>query len=53
MAIKDGYLKMLYGVLKTINENLKEIECKIDNKILKPFSNPGFQKGSFNQKVLT
>tara|TARA_Y100000758_G_scaffold187312_1_gene133408 strand:- start:3320 stop:4831 length:1512 start_codon:yes stop_codon:yes gene_type:complete len=25
---------------KTINENLKEIECKIDNEILKPFSNP-------------
>jgi len=25
---------------KTINENLKEIDCKIDNKILKPFSNP-------------
>jgi len=25
---------------KTINENLKKIDCKIDNKILKPFSNP-------------
>ena len=25
---------------KTINENLKEIECKIDNEILKSFSNP-------------
>ena len=25
---------------KTINENLKKIECKIDNKILKSFSNP-------------
>ena len=25
---------------KTINENLKEIEYKIDNEILKPFSNP-------------
>ena len=25
---------------KTVNENLKKIECKIDNKILKSFSNP-------------
>ncbi len=25
---------------KTINENLKKIDCKIDNKIIKPFSNP-------------
>ena len=25
---------------KTVNENLKKIECKIDNEILKPFSNP-------------